>query len=104
MASPRWTIGARSDLREAVAYVAADSLTYATATARRLISAVERLDRYPRLGRTVPEYGDPALRELIVGSYRVVYCIENREVVILAIVHGSRDLLSHLGDEPWNLE
>ena len=104
MASPRWTIGARGDLREAVAYIAGDSPTYAAATARRLIAAVDRLERHPRLGRAVPEYRMPSLRELIQGSYRVGYKIEDREVVILAIVHGSQDLLRHLGDEPWNLE
>ena len=40
----------------------------------------------------VPELGDPAVRELIIGSYRLVYEIEDSDVYILGLVHGARDL------------
>ena len=103
MASVRWTVGARADLREIVDYISQDSVTYAAAQAERIVVNVRRLRHHPRLGRIVPEYRHPTIRELIVGNYRVVYRVHRQRVAILAIVHGSRDLLRRLPRGPWNL-
>lgn len=102
MAQVRWTVGTRDDLRELVEFIGRDSLAYAEATANRIVGAVERLRRHPRLGRVVPEYRDTHLRELIVGSYRVVYRLSGQRLGIIAVVHGSRDLIARLGDTPWH--
>jgi plasmid stabilization system protein ParE len=41
----------------------------------------------------VPEEQDAALRELLVGSYRVIYEVHSGEVVeILMVWHGARTL------------
>ena len=103
MASVRWTVGARHDLQEIVLFIASDSPTYAAATAERIVGAVERLQRLPKLGRTVPEYEDTQIRELLVGNYRIVYRVQATRVGILAIVHGSRELLRRTSRERWNL-
>jgi toxin ParE1/3/4 len=103
VASVRWTVGARADLGAIVAYVSHDSPTYAAALAERIGVAVERLRRYPRLGRIVPEYDDEAIRELIVGNYRVVYRVQQQKVGIVAVVHGSRDILRRGLPEVWDL-
>jgi plasmid stabilization system protein ParE len=103
VAAVRWTVGARRDLEEIVQFIAFDSPTYAAATAERIVSAVERLKQHTKLGRTVPEYNDPEIRELLVGNYRVVYRVQRVRVGILAIVHGSRDLLRRAPRERWNL-
>lgn len=104
MAQVRWTVGAKFDLREVVNFIAADSPTYAEITANRILTAIERLERHPRLGRVVPEYRLPDLRELIVGAHRVVYRIQRNDAGIVAIVHGSQNLLRRLGDRPWIIE
>lgn len=67
---------------------------------RRLRLEAGRLADHPAMGRVVPEYGDPAIRELIVARYRLVYRLEAEAnlVRILGIVHGSR-LLPRLADE-----
>jgi plasmid stabilization system protein ParE len=62
----RWTIGAQKDLREIIEYIGQDSTTYAAVMARRIITAIERLRRYPKVGRIIPEYDDETIRELIV--------------------------------------
>ena len=103
MASVRWTVGARDDLRRVIEYVSINSTAYAAALADRMLSAVERLEAYPRLGRVVPEYEDQAIREIIVGNYRVVYGLTDDDVAIVSVVHGSRSLLRKLGGEPWDL-
>jgi toxin ParE1/3/4 len=103
VASVHWTVGARRDLEEIVEYIRRDSPTSATALAERILARARTLRRYPRLGRVVPEYRDEAVRELIVGDYRVVYRLLDRRLDILAVVHGSRDLLGRLSREPWDL-
>ena len=49
------------------------------------------------MGRIVPELGDPSIRERFVYSFRLIYRIERRRVLILAIVHG-RGLLADVQD------
>jgi toxin ParE1/3/4 len=99
----RWTVGAKEDLREIVQFIGRDSVAYAGATADRIVAAVERLRRHPRLGRVVPEYQDRHLRELIVGNYRVVYWVSAERLAMIAVVHASRDLIAHLGEAPWRI-
>jgi len=38
----------------------------------------------------VAEYGDPRIREVIEGPYRVIYRTESDGLVVLAVVHGAR--------------
>ena len=102
MATVRWTLGARQDLQDAVGFIRKDSEVYATAVALRIVSAVERLERHPNLGRRVPEFDDKTIREIIVGNYRVVYRIRGPVVGIIAVVHGRRNLLPGLVNEPWD--
>ena len=102
MATVRWTIGAQQDLQAIVEYIARDSPAYAAATASRIVAAIRNLRRNPRLGRTVPEFADASLRELIVFSYRVIYKVNRSRVGIVAIVHGSRDLLRRLPLAEWS--
>lgn len=61
---------------------------------RRLRRDVERLAQFPQLGRIVPEYGNPEIRELIVAPYRVIYRYQpaNNRVQVIGVIHGSRSL------------
>lgn len=43
-----------------------------------LFSAVERLADFPESGRMVPELGSPRIRELIFGTYRVIYSAKDQ--------------------------
>jgi hypothetical protein len=40
----------------------------------------------------VPELDQPAVRELVVGSYRLIYEISEGDVYVLGLIHGARDL------------
>ena len=104
MASVRWTIAARGDLRAVVEYISRDSPTYAAATAERILSAAGRLRLHPRLGRVVPEFEDDSIRELIVGNHRVVYTVRGERIGIVAVVHASREVLRRLKQASWNIE
>jgi plasmid stabilization system protein ParE len=45
----------------------------------------------------VPELGDPAVRELPISRYRVIYEVFADRVAIVRVVHASRDLLAAWG-------
>lgn len=90
MAQIRWTPGAAEDLDTIATYSASDSPHYATLFAINILEAVDRLERFPESGRIVPERGDPEIRELLLGNYRIVYRYKAGLPEILTIYHGSR--------------
>src|SRR5204862_18588 len=63
--------------------------------ARRLDPAIASLATLSERGRVVPElrrHGIVAYRELVVGTFRVVYRVTPRVVRVVAIIDGRRDL------------
>ena len=58
---------------------------------------VESIPLYPGMGRIVPEYENPDLRERLHGSYRIVYRLKEDAIEIVTITHGAR-LLRDIGD------
>jgi plasmid stabilization system protein ParE len=87
-----WTDPSIEDLRAVRDYIARDSDYYAADLVAQLVLSVEKLLRFPRLGRVVPEAQDENIRQLVHQNYRIIYRIAGERIEILTIVHGSRDL------------
>ncbi|MBN2561670.1 MAG: type II toxin-antitoxin system RelE/ParE family toxin [Phycisphaerae bacterium] len=92
MAQIRWTAQAADDLEAITEFISADSPYYAQLFAIDVLAAIERLTDFPQSGRKVPEINDPAIRELILGDYRIVYRLRSALVEILTVFHGARIL------------
>jgi toxin ParE1/3/4 len=90
MAKVIWTAGALQDLDEIGGYIAADNVDAADRLVTRVFAKVELLERFPELGRYVPEFSDQVHRELIVAPCRVVYRFEKDAVFIELVVRGER--------------
>ena len=73
MAEVRWSALARREMRSIIEYVADESVQGARELRTRIDGAANQLKEYPLLGQVVPEFHDAAVRELIVGNYRLVY-------------------------------
>ncbi|HRY33271.1 MAG TPA: type II toxin-antitoxin system RelE/ParE family toxin [Bacteroidales bacterium] len=73
--------------------MANDSRRYAKEVVQSLFESVQLLASYPKAGRVVPEFGLSWLRELIMGSYRVVYKIVDKYRIDILTVHHSARLL-----------
>ena len=71
-------------------FIARDAPQLAAAFADRVLRATDRLASYPRSGRTVPELGIENIREVIVGSYRIICRIRQEEVHLLTVHRGAR--------------
>jgi toxin ParE1/3/4 len=95
-----WAESAVGTLLDAIEYIARDSPSYAAALAVRAERAAASLSDFPDRGRRVGEFDDPAVREIPVNSYRLIYRVQPGRVMMLAFVHKSRDLASLLGNEP----
>lgn len=87
-----WTETAWRDLEHVADYIAEDSPGYAAALVRRIRDQARSLEELAERGRVVPELDQPAVRELVVGSYRLIYEIGEGDVCVLALIHGARDL------------
>ena len=51
------------------------------------------LEKFPELGRVVPEFGEPSIREIVVRrNYRVVYRVNPQEqlIEIIRFWHAAR--------------
>lgn len=90
MAEVRWTPQASDDLEAITNFITSDSPQYASLFAIDVLTCVERLVTFPRSGRMVPELNDPAVREIILGNYRIVYRVRQDIVELLTVYHGAR--------------
>lgn len=52
---------------------------------REIVSAVERLEDFPMIGRIVPEFGIAHLREIIRPPFRIVYRVDKRAVRVVRV-------------------
>jgi plasmid stabilization system protein ParE len=95
-----WAESAVVTLLDAVEYIARDSPSYAAALAIRAERAAASRSELPERGRRVGEFDDEAVREIAVDSYRLIYRVQPGRVMILALVHKSRDLANLLRAEP----
>jgi toxin ParE1/3/4 len=87
----RWLIEALRDIQSIRDYIAQDH----PHTAREFVvelfdSVTSQLQEFPRLGRIVPEKGDPAFREVIHGNYRIMYRIADDIVEVQTVLHSKR--------------
>lgn len=88
--SPR----AQRDLRGVQRYISFNAPQAALRLTQRFFSKQKILELHPEIGRMVPEIHNRAVRELIVGNYRVVYKVDHskKEIEIVRYWHASRGI------------
>jgi plasmid stabilization system protein ParE len=87
-----WTLRSREDLRNIAVFIARDNSAAALRLGDSIFQRVDSLQNFPELGRIVPERSQPAIREIVVGNYRIVYRVrhDQKTVEILRVWHGAR--------------
>ena len=63
-----------------------------------IFSRVTALRAHPDMGRIVPEFDEPFLRELIHAPFRIVYRRDQRHVRVVRVWRGERPLPKDFGD------
>ena len=65
----RWSGQAKADLHNIFHFIATDSRYYARKTVDDIVEKTSQLDRFPHIGRVLPELSDDNIREIPVYSY-----------------------------------
>ncbi len=94
-----WTESAITQLQAIHDYLEQTSPEYAIRIVDRLTLRSIQIAKFPFSGRMVPEYELNEIREVIEGSYRIIYSIESEhgKVEVLAVIHGAREQLLPIG-------
>ncbi|TKB82853.1 MAG: type II toxin-antitoxin system RelE/ParE family toxin [Nitrospira sp.] len=85
-----WTDMAIGHLRSLHAYIGQSSPEYAQSVVDRLTRRSQQIGNFPQSGRIVPEAERPQIREVLEGSYRIMYHIKPDQVDVIAVIHGSQ--------------
>jgi plasmid stabilization system protein ParE len=89
--SVTWSREAGGNLVDIEEFIARDSVERATRFVDALIDYAEAiLADNQKSGRSVPEIGNPDIRELIYQGYRIVYRLNGDRIEILTVFEGHR--------------
>lgn len=95
MAGVVWSERALNDISEIAEFIAKDCFQYATAQVSSFFEKVAQLENNPAFGRPVPELNEPAIRQLLCGSYRLIYELKNDQEISILTVHYQSRLLEN---------
>ena len=88
-----WTDTAKQHLYGIRDYISLDSETYANRVIDRLTRRSRQIGDFPMSGRVVPEFRIDQIREVFEGPYRIIYYIKADSIEVLAVIHGSQNIL-----------
>ncbi len=98
MAQIVWSRRSIKDIDEIAAFIAKDSLQYAEEYVKLFFERALTLEKYPYLGRPVPELGINSVRQILCDRYRIIYeIISKNQIGIVTIHHQSRLLKNNPG-------
>jgi len=89
-----WSPSAKFDLKDIADFIAEDRKSVAQRFVGSIFQTVERLADFPESGRIVPEFGDTAIREIILKPLRIIYRVDTgtRVVEIVRVWHAARGI------------
>jgi len=83
-----WSPLAVDRVFEIAEYIALDNTIAAESWVDSVFDSVKRLEKYPNSGRIIPEIQLKEFRELILGNYRIIHRVEDKQVSILTVRSG----------------
>ena len=85
---------ARADIESIVRFIGRQNSDAATRVGYELIVRAESLAAFPEMGRMVPEFRQPNLREIVCRSYRIIHRLRP-EGQCIEIVSGTERVGFH---------
>ena len=84
---------AQQNIQGAYDWLGAESLRAANTWIDGLLETVESLDTFPLRCPLAPESTDhpEEIRQILYGSYRILFSVRKLKVFVLHVRHGSRD-------------
>jgi plasmid stabilization system protein ParE len=90
------SVAADLDLNQIWEYIASDNIDAADRWIAKLFNAFESLAQTPGAGHTRGDLTALPILFWPVGAYLVLYRVTNREIEIIAVTQGSRDIPTFL--------
>ncbi|MFM6629622.1 MAG: type II toxin-antitoxin system RelE/ParE family toxin [Microcystis panniformis] len=87
-----WTETAVNHLSAIYNYISQNSPQYAQRLVERLTRRSEQIANFSFSGRLVPEFETEQIREVIEGSYRIIYYIKPEQIDVIAVLHAARNI------------
>jgi addiction module RelE/StbE family toxin len=87
-----WMPQTYEDLESIFNFIYRDSPNYASSFVEEIIKSGETLHSLYNRGRIVPEKNSLLVREIFVKEFRLIYTINEKEIHIITVIHGRRDL------------
>ena len=87
-----WSPQAADDFVENNKYIARENPDAARVIVNNIYESRKRIKDFPTQGRVVTEIGQKDIREIFCGSYRIIYQIEAKRILILTIRHMKQNL------------
>jgi len=86
----RFTLSARSEFLNAIAYIRRDKPGAATRFQQTANRKLQRLKQFPESGRRIPELLNLPYREVLVHPYRFFYRTQDKTIWIVAVWHDAQ--------------
>jgi addiction module RelE/StbE family toxin len=87
MVDIRWSLGALEDIELISSYISKYYPEKVNQFVKEIISKIEKIKFFPKLGHKFPDRNDERIRELIFKQYRIIYEIQEDIIEILVIAH-----------------
>ena len=87
-----WTETAVNHLSAIYNYISQNSPQYAQRLVEGLTRRSEQIANFPFSGRIVREFETEQIREVIEGSYRIIYYIKPEQIDVIAVLHAARNI------------
>ena len=92
-----WSETSISQIRIYAKIIEGDKPKAAAKWINEIFSKEGDIAEFPLLGRVVPEYQKTSIREIIHGNFRIIYKIQDAEILV-ATVQNSKRLLGDSSD------
>jgi addiction module RelE/StbE family toxin len=93
MAGIIWSKEARQDLDTIFLWLENESRSYATKWINEVFKKLDLVEKFPNMGRKLPEIRVTSIREIPVGKYRIIYNVAKENTIeVLAIRHSAKPL------------
>jgi toxin ParE1/3/4 len=86
----RFTPSGKAQFLSAIGYILRDNPTAAKRYRQRAEKVLRRLGRFPRSGRSIPEFPGLPYREVLCTPYRFFYRIQDTTIWVVAVWHGAQ--------------
>ena len=86
-----WSDFAIEDLITIKEYIEKDSIKIANSVFQEILISTRDLSQFPKKGRIIPFIDEDFYREYFIASYRIMYKIENTQVIIAGVFHMAKN-------------